>query len=125
MVQPAAADAARASLPPVSLVQVASPVARQSLHAVQIEAPTGGWSAQLDQERAAWQRREVYITLTRPSPLFVTTQAITPILVATNVPAGEAIDVFLRLADPHTRPRDSDPYTPTIPQPAPPEPAIP
>jgi hypothetical protein len=81
------------------------------LHAVTILAPTGGWSAELDQERAAWQRREVYITLRRPSPLFMTTQVQTPLAVATTVPTSEAVEVFIRIADATERVPDSAAYT--------------
>lgn len=112
--QPPQQGQAAEALPPVTLSQAASTVAGQTLHAVTILAPTGGWSAELDQERAAWQRREVYITLRRPSPLFMTTQVQTPLTVATTVPTSEAVEVFIRIADATERVPESAAYTQAV-----------
>lgn len=111
------ADARTGTLPPVAITTVASAIAGQSLHAVTITAPSTGYSAFLDQERAANGRRDVYITLRKPSPLFVHAQVQTEHTVATSVPVGEAIAVYLRLAEAGVRVGDDEAYVAAVQKP--------
>jgi hypothetical protein len=100
----------KAALPASTRTTAASPLAGQRFHAITFECPSAGWSAELDQERDAWQTRRVFITLRRPSPLFAHAQVVTPITVATSVPADQAIAVYVRVAEAGQQVEANQPY---------------
>ncbi len=73
---------------------------RLGKHAATFECPTPGWSAVLDQVRDApneWIN--AFVTLRRPSPMFVYSQVITRQEVSTEVTTGRSLRLFVRVHD--------------------------
>ncbi|HYF14287.1 MAG TPA: hypothetical protein VD971_04355 [Phycisphaerales bacterium] len=90
--------------PPVS-------VASDALHhTVVVRAPSAGWQPTLDQTRSAWEAKDVFITLRRPSPLFVHAQVVTEQRVVTPVASAQAIRVYVRVTDAQTADKDAGEY---------------
>lgn len=73
---------------------------RMGKHAVVFECPTPGWVAAFDQFRDApegWTH--AFITLRRPSPVFVYPQVVTHQEVLLDVPTSRSVRVFARVLD--------------------------
>lgn len=65
-------------------------------HHIVMTAPTGGWAIARDIARQDANGFEVFVTITRPNPRFVQTQAITEQRLATGVSSREAMTVYAR-----------------------------
>ncbi|TVS06301.1 MAG: hypothetical protein EA423_05775 [Phycisphaerales bacterium] len=65
-------------------------------HQIVMTAPTGGWAITRDLARQDASGFEVFVTITRPNPRFVQTQAITEQRLATGVSSREAMTVYAR-----------------------------
>ena len=70
-----------------------------SQHIAIVTTPTGGWSVQLDQARRRLEATDAFITLRRPNPAVLTTQALVEHRVATSVPTGTAVVVYVRVLE--------------------------
>lgn len=65
-------------------------------HQIIMTAPTGGWAITRDLARQDANGFEVFVTITRPNPRFVQTQAITEQRLATGVSSREPMTVYAR-----------------------------
>ncbi|MCC5786843.1 MAG: hypothetical protein JJU33_09100 [Phycisphaerales bacterium] len=65
-------------------------------HQIVMTAPTGGWTITRELARQDASGFEVFVTITRPNPRFVQTQAITEQRLATGVSSREAMTVYAR-----------------------------
>lgn len=95
----------------MSLTQSAPAGSVAPRHVVVFELPSPGWTPTLDQVRPAFRAGEAYVTLWEPNPAFVFPQVVTPVKVATPIPAGDAIHVFVRTLPYATRLEPDDPGT--------------
>lgn len=66
-------------------------------HIVAVTAPTGGWSARFDRAIRRFGHTDLFITLTRPNPAFMSTQTLVRHEVATEVPPAEPVKVYIRI----------------------------
>lgn len=91
-----------------------TPSDRNALLTLVFECPTPGWRARFDQAREEARGSQVYVTLERPSPLFVYPQVIARQEVATPVPKArfqsEGVQVFVRVAESGQSEGDMAPY---------------
>lgn len=62
-------------------------------------APTGGWRAEFDTTRQMFNGQEVFVTLVKPHPDLMVTQALTDLHVRTPAATTEAVRVHARTAD--------------------------
>jgi hypothetical protein len=74
-------------------------VQRDGVHALRVECPSPGWKVKLDEVRRAWDRSDAYMTIERPSPLFVYPQVVTIQEVLTGVPERSSVRVLGRVVD--------------------------
>jgi hypothetical protein len=65
-------------------------------HTLVLTAPTGGWAFALDQVRKEFDHERVFVTVTRPDPAYMQTQALVRHEVGTAVPSDRPIQVFAR-----------------------------
>jgi hypothetical protein len=65
-------------------------------HTLVLTAPTGGWAFALDQVRKEFDYERVFVTVTRPNPAYMQTQALVRHEVGTGVPSDRPIRVFVR-----------------------------
>lgn len=79
-------------------------------HIIVVEAPSGGWLVTLDGVYEAFGRRDAYITIQRPNPLGMHTQAIVEQHVATFVPTSTPIRVLARVVDYSVKPDTETPH---------------
>lgn len=93
-----------------------TPSERNGLLSLVFQCPTPGWQARFDQALADVGTTRVFVTMTRPSPLFVYAQVVTRQEVGTPVPAGSPVEVFVRLADSDQKESDLPPYRASPPQ---------
>src|SRR5690606_1308013 len=66
-------------------------------HQVRVTAPTGGWDVGVDEARPAGERRQVFITATRPAAEEMVTQALQAHEVNSTVDSRMPIDVYVRV----------------------------
>jgi hypothetical protein len=86
-------------------------------HRVLLSAPSGGWGLRLDQTIRRFDHTDVFITLVRPNPAYMQTQAVVSQEVGTGVdPASGPIRVYARILA-HDAIPGSQPYSATPPQP--------
>lgn len=108
--------ASRAAPPDVAADRYAGPPIHLEAdplgHIVVIEAPSGGWSVTLDGVYDAFKSREVFITIMRPNPLGLHTQAVVEQRIATFVPTTMELRVFARVAPYAVKPDEDQLYTP-------------
>lgn len=71
--------------------------ATEKTHLAIFTVPSGGWSAERDLVRDRFDARQVFVTLRRPAPTQITTQAITEHQVDTDVRLTENVEVFTRV----------------------------
>jgi hypothetical protein len=76
-------------------------------------ASSGGWAARFDRARPAHNETHVFVTLTRPDPSRMVTQALTEHAVKTSVDAGEPLTVYARIDD-RDEATPTSPYRPVI-----------
>lgn len=62
-------------------------------------APTGGWRAEFDTTRRMFNGQEVFVTLIKPHPDLMVTQALTDLHVRTPVATTEAVRIYARTSD--------------------------
>jgi hypothetical protein len=67
-------------------------------HTLVLTAPTGGWAFALDQVRKEFDHERIFVTVTRPDPAYMQTQALVRHEVGTGVPTDRPIKVFARIA---------------------------
>ncbi|RMH26778.1 MAG: hypothetical protein D6693_06510 [Planctomycetota bacterium] len=70
-------------------------------------APTGGWRARFDTTRRMFEGWEVFVTLVRPHPSLMVTQAQTDLHVLTPISTDESVRVYARIvadANPDEKP---------------------
>lgn len=80
-------------------------------HVIVVESPSGGWAITIDGVYEAFERRDAYITIMRPNPLGMHTQAIVEQRLATFVPTNVPLRVLARTI-PYTVKVDRDvPYS--------------
>lgn len=75
-------------------------------HQITITTPTGGWSAKLDQVRDGEGARDVFITLRRPDPEQMVTQALVPHTINSTADARIPIAVYIRVVEHGADPAD-------------------
>lgn len=68
-------------------------------HVVVMNAPSGGWTIRLDRVEQFLDRREAFLTITRPNPAYAHTQAFVEQHVATPVDRNLPLHVFARVLD--------------------------
>ncbi len=99
--------------PPIHLAQ------DPSGQIIVVESPSGGWAITLDGVYDAFQRRDAFITVMRPNPLGMHTQAVVEQRIATFVPSNIQLRVLARVV-PYTVKIDPDqPYVEAPISPAP------
>jgi hypothetical protein len=79
-------------------------------HTLVLTAPTGGWAFALDQVRKEFDHEQVFVTVTRPDPAYMQTQALVRHEVGTGVPSDRPIQVFARTTQAGAD--DKGPYLP-------------
>lgn len=77
--------------PPVHLAQ------DPSGQIIVFESPSGGWAITLDGVYDAFQRRDAFVTVMRPNPLGMHTQAVVEQRIATFVPSTTPLRVLARV----------------------------
>lgn len=109
--------ASQAAPPDVSADRYAGPPIRleadPSGHLIVVESHSGGWSITLDGVYDAFQRRDAFITIMRPNPLGMHTQAVVEQRIATFVPTSTPIRVLARVIPYTVKIDDDQPYSPT------------
>jgi len=79
--------------PPVSVEVL------DGVHTVRMEAPTAGWSMELDDEQLRDGGRDVFITIESPDPAYEHAQAQVEQFLTTRVPSHTPITVYARLRE--------------------------
>jgi len=79
--------------PPLDLKVVAGE------HVVVLTAPTAGWTFSLDEIRPRMGGTNAFVTIRRPNPAYLVTQAQVEQNLGTGVSTAESIDVYARLLD--------------------------
>lgn len=82
-------------------------------HIIVVESPSGGWSITLDGVYEAFQRRDAFITIMRPNPLGMHTQAVVEQRLATFVPTNVPLRVVARVLPYSVKIEDDKPYSVT------------
>ncbi len=82
-----------------------------------LTAPTGGWSFRLDQTRRAFDHTDVFVTLTRPDPAYMQTQAQVRQEAGTEIDPSQPITLYARIL-PHDAKPDTQAYYPVPAAPA-------
>jgi hypothetical protein len=75
-------------------------------HLVVVRANSGGWSVHLDKEELQPLGKRVYITVRRPDPAFIHTQALVDHRVLTDVPSSTPLEIVARVLDHAAKPND-------------------
>ncbi|MFN0131234.1 MAG: hypothetical protein ACKVW3_01680 [Phycisphaerales bacterium] len=83
-------------------------------HVVIVLAPSSGWAVGFDREDRAFDRTDIYITLRRPNPAELQTQAIVTQEIATPADATRPARVYARVLD-FDAPARSQPYELAVP----------
>lgn len=76
-----------------------------------VESPSGGWAITLDGVYDAFERRDAFVTIMRPNPLGLHTQAIVEQRLATFVPAGTTLRVLARTVPYSVKVDKEQPYS--------------
>ncbi len=63
------------------------------------EVPTGGWAIHLDHTETRFGRVLAYVTLTRPGPGTMVSQAFTSHTISLDAAADQPVDVFARILE--------------------------
>ncbi len=71
---------------------------------VVMRVPTGGWTLGVDRAEVTPEGRRVFVTVRRPDPAFMHTQAFVDLRALTDVPESTPIEVVARVLDRHERP---------------------
>lgn len=79
--------------PPLSIGQVGDE------HLVVLTAPTAGWTFSLDEIRPRMGGKDVFVTVRRPNPAYLHTQAEVEQNLGTRVALSDPIDVYARVLD--------------------------
>ncbi len=79
------------------------------MHAVRVTVPTGGWTLEGDRVELGHRSGSAYLTLRRPDPDRMQTQALEELDVVLGVPAGQGLAVYMRVVDPE-QPAEGAPY---------------
>lgn len=87
-------------IPPMALE------ASGSKHLVVVRANSGGWSVHLDKEELQPLGKRVYITIRRPDPAFIHTQALVDHRVLTDVASPTPLEIVARVLDHAAKPND-------------------
>jgi hypothetical protein len=66
-------------------------------HTVVVSSPTPGYEVTLTRVMKAYHRRDVYITIRRPTPLAAYPQMVVEQRIGTGIPSAEPIQVFARI----------------------------
>ena len=77
---------------------------RSGQHVVVLTAPTSGWQFTLDATRQIYQRTNVFVTLVRPNPAWIFTEAQVEQEAATAVDPAQSIQVYARVLPYGTEP---------------------
>lgn len=75
-------------------------------HLIVVRANSGGWSVHLDKEEIQPLGKRVYITVRRPDPAFIHTQALVDHRVLTDVPSSTPLEIVARVLDHGAKPND-------------------
>jgi hypothetical protein len=78
-------------------------------HTVVVAAPSGGYRVQFDRKEKRFDATDVYMTVSRPDPAQMHTQAVVDLHLDTTVSSSEPIVLFARVRDFGTS-GTSDPY---------------
>jgi len=85
----------------------------QGRHIAVFSAPTSGWSASFDFTDAAYRQRHVFVTLQRPDPSLMVSQALVEHRIDTTVFERDTITVFARTVA-HGAEPELSPYRPAV-----------
>jgi hypothetical protein len=77
---------------------------RSGQHVVVLTAPTSGWQFTNDATRQVYQRTNVFVTLVRPNPAWIFTEAQVEQEAATAIDPARSIQVFARVLPYGTEP---------------------
>lgn len=86
------------AVPPVRLDETSG------RHLVVMQVPTGGWTLGVDNTEVTPDGRRVHLTVRRPDPAFMHTQAFVELRVLTDVPLDTPIELVARVLDRHEKP---------------------
>lgn len=89
--QPSVREEAGYDGPPIAITAV------RGNHTLKLTAPTGGWTFQLDETREDYGHRKVLVSVRRPNPSFMVSQALTEHHLMLPVPANVPIRVYARV----------------------------
>ena len=70
------------------------------VHVATFTTPSGGWGVKLDHTEEAVGHTNAFVTLTRPDPDQMVTQAIVEQSVSLNVALDATVHVYARIVDP-------------------------
>jgi hypothetical protein len=68
-------------------------------HRAVLTAPSSGWTVTLDQTRARFDHIDAFITVTRPDPAYMQTQALVKQEVGSMVDRKTAMDLYARVLE--------------------------
>lgn len=77
---------------------------RSGQHVVVLTAPTSGWQFTSDATRQVYQRTNVFVTLVRPNPAWIFTEAQVEQEAATAIDPAQSIQVYARVLPYGTEP---------------------
>lgn len=92
-------DPANDPIPPIALAQA------NDRHVVAVRAPSGGWSLHIDKDERTPLGRRVFVTIRRPDPAFMHTQALVDHNAITDVPVSTPVEIVARVLDHNEDPR--------------------
>lgn len=75
-----------------------------------MQAPTPGWQITLEGVREALGRQDVFVTIRRPSPLFMYPQMVVDQRLGTSVPPGKKLAAFVRVLPFDAKANDETPF---------------
>lgn len=75
-------------------------------HLIVMHAPSGGWTLGIDKSEVTPDGRRVYLTVRRPDPAFMHTQAFVELRALTEVPVETEVELVARVLDRHADPKD-------------------
>jgi hypothetical protein len=82
-------------------------------HVVVVQSPSPGWSAQIDRVERELNHADVFVTLRRPDPGIIYTQAVVEQHLLTNVELDRPVAVYARTVD-FSQTRKKGPYRQAI-----------
>lgn len=72
-------------------------------HLLIMQVPTGGWSFTIDKAEITPEGRRIFVTVRRPDPAFMHTQAFVELRALSEVPADTPVEIVARVLDRHQK----------------------